>query len=241
MILEGWLSIRAALISGSRDVYELLIEDGKRNPNLQKLIKRAKEKGIRVSFVAQKDLGTLTEGRSHGGAVARVGERKFVSLETLGEGPSAGFVAMLDGVEDPYNFGQAVRALHAAGAHGLIVRQRNWTSAAATVARASAGATEFMPMAVAEDDKALAETFKARGFSLVCTDVKGTPLYEANLRSPLLLIIGGERRGVRSSLASEADATISIPYGRTFKQALDTTSATAVIAFEVMRQRRYAS
>ena len=238
--LEGWLSVRAALISDSRDVHEILILEGKDNSRLSGIKKRAKEQNVPFRYVPEETLLRHTEGQTHGGIVALVGPRKFLSLDEVGRGPQAAFLAMLDGVEDPFNFGQAVRALHAAGAHGLILRPRNWTTAAATVGRASAGASEFMPMALAESDDVLLETVKNRSLNLICTDMsqKTVPLFKANLSQPLLLVIGGERRGVSKSLLRAANTQVQIPYGRNFKQSLGTSAATAVIAFEVMRQRQ---
>ena len=238
--LEGWVSIRACLVSGSREVFEILLQRGK-SSRLAALEKRAKEKRVPLRYVSAEELERFTSGSTHGGAVALVGPRRFVGLEDLGKGPQAAFLAMLDGVEDPYNFGQAVRALHAAGAHGLVVRERNWTTAAATVARASAGASEFLPMAVADSDEDLVTLLKARDVRLVCTDLseRATSLYQADLTQPLLVVVGGEKRGVSRTLLGNADLVVEIPYGRNFKQALGTTPAAAVIAFEVLRQRRY--
>lgn len=234
--------MRAALVSGNRDVLEILIDEGKKSDRqTDALLKRAREQRIRVRRVPRLEIDEISEGKTHGGVLATVSARKFKPLDVMGRGSEAGFLALLDGVEDPYNFGQAVRSLHAAGAHGLLLPERNWTTAAATVARASAGASEFIPMATlpSGDEVAAVQTFKQRGFCIMTTSLAGSSLYETDFRQPTLLLIGGERRGVRKSLAKLADTTITIPYGRSFKQALDTTSATAIIAFEVMRQRRY--
>ena len=239
-ILEGWVSVRAALVSGNRDVAEILIDKDKRpSRQIDALVKRAKEKRVALRRVARANIDALSEGKTHGGVIAQVSARKFKTLDELGKGSSAGFLALLDGVEDPYNFGQALRALHAAGAHGVLLLERNWTTAAATVARASAGASEFIPMATlpAGNEVEAVSTFKTRGFRVIATGMNGSSLFETDFSGPTLLLIGGERRGVRKSLAGLADATVTIPYGRDFKQALDTTSAAAVLAFEVMRQR----
>lgn len=238
--LEGWLAVRAALISGNRNIFEILMLEGKDNPRLRGIKKRAKEQNVPFRFVSEATLLEHTEGQTHGGVVALVGPRKFLSLSEIGRGPQAAFLAMLDGVEDPFNFGQAVRALHAAGAHGLILRPRNWTTAAATVGRASAGASEFIPMALTESDEELLELAKRRSLNLICTDMsqKTISLFKANLKQPLLVIIGGERRGVSKSLLRAATTQVQIPYGRNFKQSLGTSAAAAVIAFEIMRQRQ---
>jgi 23S rRNA (guanosine2251-2'-O)-methyltransferase len=186
--------------------------------------------------VPQDDLDA--EGRTHGGIVATVGPRHFRTLDELAL-PESPFVAMLDGVEDPYNFGQAVRSLYAAGVHALVVRRRNWMSAAATVARASAGASERIATAVVDDPAEAVEALRKRGLAFACAHRRdATPLTEADLTGPLFVVIGGERRGISRTLARDADLRLVIPYGRRFDPALDTTSAAAVIAFEVARQRR---
>jgi 23S rRNA (guanosine2251-2'-O)-methyltransferase len=145
---------------------------------------------------------------------------------------------MLDGVEDPFNFGQAVRAFYAAGAHGLVVRPRSWMSAAGVVGRASAGASERIPTAQAESAEAAAEVFRAAGLRVAIADSqRAISLYDADLRIPLFLLVGGERRGVTRSFASKADLRLKIPYGRPFEHDLGTTAAAAVLAFEILRQR----
>jgi 23S rRNA (guanosine2251-2'-O)-methyltransferase len=237
--LEGWLSVRAALIARQRDVHEILLQRGKDHPRIAALLKRAREADIPVKQVDQATIDSLSNGSTHGGVIARVGERHYHDLASLGEGPNAPFLAMLDGVEDPFNFGQAVRALYAAGAHGLVVRSRNWLSAAAVVTRASAGATEFIRAAIADDDAALVAILKRRDIQLITTDMgeDSTPLFESDLTVPLMLVIGGERRGVSKYLQKHADLRVTIPYGRDFRQALGTTPASAILAFEVLRQR----
>jgi 23S rRNA (guanosine2251-2'-O)-methyltransferase len=183
-------------------------------------------------------LDALASGKTHGGLVAEVGERQTVALDALIEGWERPLVIMLDGVEDPYNFGQAVRAFYAAGADGLVVRPRNWMSAAGVVARASAGASERILTAVSETAEDAADFYRARGLRVACADKdRAVSLYDADLTAPLFLLIGGEKRGVTRSFADRADLRIRIPYGRRFAQALDTTSAAAVLAFEIMRQR----
>lgn len=240
LLLEGWVSVRAALVSGSRDIYEILLEKDRQSNRFDTLLKRAAEENVTVKRVAASELERMVEGKSHGGVVARVSERKFLALNDLSDGPQAAFLVMLDGVEDPHNFGQAVRAAYACGAHGLIVRPRNWTTAAATVARASAGTSEFMRMAVAESDEALLGMLTKKRIKLLCTDLSDeaiTPA-QANLTVPLLLVVGGEMRGISKSLLRAADSILQIPYGRTFKQSLGVTSSMAMLAYEVMEQRQ---
>jgi 23S rRNA (guanosine2251-2'-O)-methyltransferase len=239
--LEGWVSVRAALAANNRDVFEVLLEAGKGSDPLLGLARRAERAGVPLRYLPRADLDALAESQTHGGALARVGPRRFLPLDALGRGTAPPFLFLLDGVEDPYNFGQAVRAMHAAGAHGLVLRPRNWTSAAGVVTRASAGSSEFLPMAVAEDDAALLAFLRARGIRLVCAEQSpdAHPLYQADLRGPLLLAVGGERRGVAKALRAQADLKVYIPYGRDFRQALGAAPSAAVLAFEVLRQRQF--
>ena len=200
-----------------------------------------RERDVPIEIRDEAEVAALLEstghGRvvAHGGIVAQVGPRRLQSLDELAGGESP-VVVMLDGVEDPFNFGQAVRSLYAAGIDGLIVRPRNWLSVG-TAVRASAGATEFMPTAEVESPEAAAEGLRAHGFRVAIADEDGQPMGESDLSGPLLLVIGGEKRGVTRSFRQTADLRVRIPYGRPFAHALGTTGAATALAFEVMRQR----
>ncbi|MBX3047943.1 MAG: RNA methyltransferase [Anaerolineales bacterium] len=238
-ILEGWVSVLAALQAGRRPVQAVYLQAGKPVRQAGQITAAARQRGLQVQSIPAEQLDALAQGRSHGGVLAQAGERSFQTLEELTAAAPQGFFAMLYGVEDPYNYGQAVRALYAAGADGLVVPQRNWDTALNVVARASAGATEYMPTAQAAPETAI-QHFKAQG-CLVAATAKArtaTPLYAADLRGPLFLLIGGERRGLGAAAQALCDLQITIPYGRGFAGELDVTSSTAALAFEVMRQRQ---
>jgi 23S rRNA (guanosine2251-2'-O)-methyltransferase len=237
-LLEGAISVTAALTADSRPVEVVYLRSDKRDRDTAAIARLASERGATVERVKAEALDSMAQGKTHGGVLARVGERRFVALDALGADSPRPFVVMLDGVEDPYNFGQAVRAFYAAGAAGLVVRPRNWMSAASVVARASAGASELIPTAVSETAEAAADWARSRGWIVACADKdRAVSIYDADLTVPLFLLIGGEKRGVTRSFADKADVRLRIPYGRRFPQALDTTSASAVLAFEIMRQR----
>lgn len=238
-VLEGLISVEAALRAGSREVHALYIRRDLREPGAARLIRLAAGVGVTAERVSDDVIAARVEGKTHGGIVALVGERRFVSLEALIEGRERPFVVMLDGVEDPFNFGQAVRAFYAAGADGLVVRPRNWMSAAGVVARSSAGASELMPTAVAETALDAAQYYRSQGLTVAVTDTdRAQSIYEVDLTAPLFLVVGGEKRGITRSFADAADMRLKIPYGREFRQSLGTTPAAAALAFEVMRQRR---
>lgn len=237
-ILEGYISVRAALKSGSRPIHRITLRRDKWDKGVAWLEHAAAEAGIPVERCSEDTIDALAGGSTHGGIVAEVGPRRFVDLSTLGQDCPAPFVVMLDGVEDPFNFGQAVRAVYAAGADGLVVRPRNWLSAAGVVARASAGASEWMPTAIAETALDAADHFRARGLTVACAaQENAVSIYSADLTLPLFVVIGGEKRGITRSFLDQADLRLHIPYGRGFDQSLGTAAAAAVLAFEVMRQR----
>jgi 23S rRNA (guanosine2251-2'-O)-methyltransferase len=237
-VLEGLVSIQAALESGSRDVHTLYIRRDRRDRALSNLERLARERGVPVQRVEGEVIDALASGKTHGGMAALVGPRRFLTLQDLLRASARPFIVLLDGIEDPFNFGAAVRALYAAGADGLVVRPRNWMSAAAIVARSSAGATEWMPTAVAETASDAADFYRAHGLTVACAAKdRAVSIYGTDLAIPLFCVIGGEKRGITRSFADRADLRLEIPYGRSFPRSLGTASAVAVLAFEVMRQR----
>jgi 23S rRNA (guanosine2251-2'-O)-methyltransferase len=238
-VLEGVIAVRAALHARSRELHRILIRADKDDRAVAQLEQRAGRAGIFVERVPAEEIDSVASGTTHGGVVALAGPRRYVSLDELGADAAAPFLALLDGIEDPFNFGYALRSLYAAGAHGAVLGPRNWMTAAGTVARASAGASELLPLAVAEPLETV-ENCSARGLAIVCAAAErdARSLHQADLRQPLLLVIGGERRGISRNVLARADIVVQIPYGRDFRGSLGTTSAAAVLAFEVLRQRQ---
>lgn len=239
-LLEGRLSVQAAIESGWRDVHQLLIDSQKRyDRRLRPLLRQARAANIPVSFVAADAIQQRASGSTHGGVLADVGERRFCALADLLPAGRAAFIVMLDGIEDPYNFAGAVRCLYAAGVDGIVLRKRNWTSAGAIVGRASAGAIERVPLALADTAAQAADMYRAQELQIAVAakSARSRAPDQADLTQPTFLLIGGERRGVTRSFAQAADLTLEIAYGRAFDQSLGTVAATAIIAFEVKRQR----
>lgn len=239
-LLEGFISVSAALQGARRAVHAVRLRAGREDAQTRQLLALCRRAAVPVSRVSPEEIEALAGGKSHGGVLAEVGPYQFAEMGALrGSAGPAPFVAMIDGVEDPFNFGQAVRALYAAGADGLVLRPRNWLSAAGVVARASAGASELIPTAVAETAEDAAAFFRAQGLRIACaSDAPGSAsLYDTDLTGPLFLLVGGEKRGVTRSFLAQADLKLRIPYGRPLPHSLGTAPATAIIAFEVLRQR----
>lgn len=237
--LEGFISVLAALQGGHRQVHAVQLRAGKEDGQTRHLAQTAQKAGVPLQRVSAEEIERLAGGKSHGGVLAQAGPYQFAPLAGLVTKKASTFIAMIDGVEDPFNFGSSVRALYAAGADGMVLRPRNWLSAAGIVARASAGASELIPTALAETAADAADFFRTAGLTIACaTDEPGSnSLYDADLTKPLFLLIGGEKRGITRSFLDQADLKLRIPYGRSLSHSLGTASATAIIAFEIMRQR----
>lgn len=239
--LEGFLSILAAIESKNRVIHRVLIDEKKRfDKRLAYLRHTAERASILVEYVPQAIIEEHTDGNTHGGVVALVGERQFVGLADLISNDKPAFIAMLDGIEDPFNFGYTIRALYAAGVDGIVVRPRNWTTASSVVGRSSAGSAERIPMAITETALDAAQFYREKSLKIVTTAKSDNTqsLFQVNLSQDLFILIGGERRGVTRSFMDEADILLEIPYGREFDQSLGTVSATSAIAFEILRQRQ---
>ncbi len=181
------------------------------------------------------EIDALATGKSHGGILTVCSDRTLPALSPKAIAPK-GLYIMIEGIEDPYNFGYAVRSLYAAGADGILLSPRNWMSAAGVVCRASAGASEQIPLYIAESADT-ADLFHQCGYRVLASDLAdSSPMWESDLSLPLLLIVGGERRGISRSLLEKCDGVVRIDYGREFSAALSAASAATVLAFEVLRQ-----
>ncbi len=232
-LVVGPISVDAVLRGGNREVARVVV--GPRRPKrVERILSMANDAGVAVDEVGESALAQL-DPRS-GGIVAEVGERRFLDASEVWGLDRVPFIAHLDGIEDPFNFGQAVRTLFAAGCTGVLLAERNWMTATSTVTRSSAGATELMPMAVQPVADAV-DGAEARGAKVVATsDRSEHDVHDVDLSGPLLVLFGGEKRGVTRSVLNRVEA-VRIPYGRRFPRSLGTVAATSVIAFEVLRQR----
>ena len=237
---EGAVSILAVMRHASRDIFEIfLLPEAKKEKNILKLLDLAKKRNIPVSLSDQAFFDSVTTGHTHGGVIASVGEKKMATPEKVFENGN-GFVFMLCGIEDPFNFGCAVRSFYAAGAGGMILTPRNWLSAAGVTMRASAGCTEAISTAVCEDPAHLCAIAKEKGYQIVCANEKGAvDLFQAPMTKPLFLIVGGEKRGISGEFLALSDYRVKIPYEGSFRGSLTSSAAAAVCAFEVLRKAKF--
>lgn len=235
---EGAISILSVLRNDSREVHEIFVlptikRDDK---NMMRLLTQAKKKKIPVRLSDDSFFDKVTTGHTHGGVIASVGPRRMkTSREVFAS--ADGFVFMICGIEDPFNFGCAVRSFYAAGAGGMILTPRNWLSAAGVTLRSSAGTTEAIPCAVYDDPDELCDIAKEFGYQIVCACEKDSvDLFDASLNKPIFLIVGGEKRGISKRFLERSDVRVRIPYGRAFHGSLTASAAAAVCAFEILRK-----
>jgi 23S rRNA (guanosine2251-2'-O)-methyltransferase len=237
--LEGAIAVKAALESNSRDFQAIFIHADRLDSQVASIQRQARHQAIPFERLPAEKYDALVPSEQTGGIAAQVGPRRFLTLGELLSEDTKPAIVMLDGVEDPYNFGQAIRGLYAAGVHGLVVRERNWLHATAQVARSSAGASERMPIAVANSPEEAADFFRAAGLAIACATTEiAQSMTDVDLSGPLFLVIGGEKRGISRSFLKSVDLRIAIPYGRDFPQQLGSAAAAVVLGFEIMRQRR---
>lgn len=244
-IMEGMPSISAVINSilnkkSNRKILNVYVDKSKRKSKSREiayLSKNAQTLGFSIDFVDSDIIDGYTVGSSHGGIIAFCSQKNIQELTPNQIKPN-GVYYLLDGVEDPYNFGYSIRSIYAAGADGVILPPRNWMGVAGVVARSSAGASELIDMYVSSAENAV-DRFKEAGYTVICAGIRDSvSIFDADLKKPLLVILGGEKRGISATLLTKADEIVRIDYGNNFKGSLSTAAATAVFAFEILRANR---
>ena len=240
--IEGRNAVLEALRAG-RPIDRLFIQEGAHDNALQSIQrKKKKHPETKISFVDKERLDELSETGKHQGVIALSAAYSYASVEDIlekaaekGEPP---FVFLLDGIEDPHNLGAIIRTANQAGAHGVIVRQDRAVGLTATVARASAGAINYTPVAKVTNISRTIEELKKAGLWFVCADMDGEVMYRLDLRGPIGLVIGNEGKGVSPLVKKSCDMTASIPMKGDI-DSLNASVAAGVLAFEIVRQRSF--
>ncbi len=243
-VFEGMTSIRAIISAidlnlSDRKIKKIFYDKDKLKKiakNISYLRAVSDKYGFEVIESDATEIEKFTLGNTHGGIIAFAKERTIPTLSDAKKIEKNGFYCMIEGIEDPYNFGYSLRSLYAMGCSGIILPERNWMSAAGVVARSSAGASELFPI-FKSDPISAAQYFKRLGYTIVCADENtDNVLGKCQLPLPILLIVGGEKRGISSSVIKYADLKVKIDYKREFSASLSAASATTMFAYEIMRQ-----
>ncbi len=239
MLVEGAIAVKAALNSKYRKVTKIYLEEGKKSHDITYILQSASKANICVERCNSDKIQELAKGKTHGGVLAEVSERKFQSVISLLKKEKP-FLVYLEGVEDSYNLGYILRSLYAFGCDGVILPKRNWHFEDDVLIKSSAGASELIPIHLTSEVSETLSLLKENGFKVVSAyrGNNATSLYQTSLaESSLLLCIGGPLRGLTKSVLEASDEFVYIPYANDFKMALNSASAAVVLASEVYRQK----
>ena len=237
--IEGRNAVLEAFRSG-KCVDKLFILDGCQDGPVRTIAREARKKDTIINYVSKERLDQLSETRAHQGVIAQVAAYEYSTVEDIlakaeekGEPP---FLILLDNVEDPHNLGAIIRTANLAGAHGVIIPKRRAVGLTSTVAKTSAGAINYTPVAKVTNLVRTMEELKEKGIWFVCADMGGESMYRMNLTGPIGLVIGTEGEGVSRLVKEACDFTASIPMKGDI-DSLNASVAAGVLAYEIVRQR----
>ena len=238
--IEGRNAVLEAFRSG-KTIDKLFVLDGCKDGPIQSIMREARKNDTFVYFVTKERLDQISETKKHQGVIAYAAAYHYVEVEDIlnrarekGEPP---FLILLDNIEDPHNLGAIIRTANLAGAHGVIIPKRRAVGLTATVAKASAGAINYTPVAKVTNLSQTMKELKKEGIWFVCADMDGTPMYDLDLTGPMGLVIGNEGEGVSKLVKENCDFIASIPM-RGDIDSLNASVACGVLAYEMVRQRR---
>ena len=237
--IEGRNAVLEAFRSG-RTIDKLYVLDGCQDGPVMTIKREAKKQDTIVKYVTKERLDQLSETGKHQGVIAVAAAYSYAEVEDIlaaardkGETP---FVFLLDNIEDPHNLGAIIRTANLAGAHGVIIPKNHAVGLTATVARTSAGALNYTPVAKVTNLSRTIEDLKKEGLWFVCADMDGSPMYQLDLKGPIGLVIGSEGEGVSRLVKEKCDMTAAIPMKGNI-DSLNASVAAGVLAYEIVRQR----
>lgn len=237
--IEGRNAVLEAFRSG-KCVDKLFILDGCQDGPIRTIAREARKKDTIINYVSRERLDQLSETRAHQGVIAQVAAYEYSTVEEIlaraeekGEPP---FLVLLDNVEDPHNLGAIIRTANLVGAHGVIIPKRRSVGLTSTVAKTSAGAINYTPVAKVTNIVRTIEELKEKGIWFVCADMGGETMYRLNLTGPIGLVIGNEGEGVSRLVREACDFTASIPMKGDI-DSLNASVAAGGLAYEILRQR----
>jgi 23S rRNA (guanosine2251-2'-O)-methyltransferase len=239
--LEGRNPVLEALKAGTT-INKLIIQKGEKHGSILKIMAIAKERGIPLQEIDKKDMDSMSKTYGHQGVIALISEYKYYEVDEIldiaREKGDLPFIVILDKIEDPHNLGSIIRTSNAAGVHGVVIPRRRSVSVTPVVAKSSAGAVEYVPVAREVNLSRTVDMLKEKGLWIAGADMEGASIYESDLTGPLALVIGSEGKGISRLLKEKCDFLVSIPMvGRI--TSLNAATAGAIIIYEIFRQRLY--
>lgn len=239
LTIEGRNAVMEAFRSG-KTIDRLLVQEGTAEGAVSTILKEARKQNAVVSFVKKERLEQVSVTGKHQGVIAFAAAYEYAEvsdiLATAREKGEAPFLILLDGIEDPHNLGAIIRTANLAGAHGVIIPKRRAVGLTATVAKTSAGALNYTPVAKVTNLVQTMEELKKEGMWFVCADMGGEVMYRQNLTGPIGLVIGNEGEGVSRLVKETCDYVTSIPMKGEI-DSLNASVAAGVLMYEIVRQR----
>lgn len=239
LTFQGRNAVLEAFRSG-KTIDKLFILDGCQDGPIKSIVREAKKTDAIINYVDKERLERLAGTGHHQGVVAIGAAYEYAEVEDIlvaakekGEDP---FIFILDEIEDPHNLGAIIRTANLAGAHGVIIPKRRAVGLTATVAKTSAGAINYTPVAKVTNISQTIEELKKQGLWFVCADMGGETMYNLNLKGPIGLVIGNEGNGVSRLVKDKCDFIASIPMKGDI-DSLNASVAAGVLAYEIVRQR----
>lgn len=237
--IEGRNAVLEAFRSG-KTIDKLFVLDGCQDGPVRSITREARKQDTIINYVAKARLDQLSESGKHQGVIAYAAAYTYAEVDDILEAAKAKgeppFIFLLDGIEDPHNLGAIIRTANQAGAHGVIIPKRRAAGLTSTVAKTSAGAINYTPVAKVTNLSATIEELKEKGLWFVCADMEGDLMYRVNLKGPIGLVIGGEGDGVSRLVKEKCDMTAAIPMKGDI-DSLNASVAAGVLAYEIVRQR----
>lgn len=237
--IEGRNAVLEAFRAG-KTIDKLFVLDGCQDGPVRSITREARKQDTIIQYVSKERLNQMSETGNHQGVIAYAAAYEYAEVsdmleaaEKKGEAP---FLFLLDGIEDPYNLGAIIRTANLAGAHGVIIPKRRAVGLTATVAKTSAGALNYTPVAKVTNLSATIEELKEKGMWFVCADMGGTSMYQLNLKGAIGLVIGNEGEGVSRLVKEKCDMVAAIPMKGEI-DSLNASVAAGVLAYEIVRQR----
>ncbi len=239
LTIEGRNAVLEAFRSG-KTIDRLFVLDGCQDGPVKSITREARKHDTIIQYVTKERLDQLSETKKHQGVIAKAAAYEYATVEDIlenakekGEDP---FILLLDGIEDPHNLGAIIRTANLAGAHGVIIPKRRAAGLTAVVAKTSAGALNYTPVAKVTNLSAAMKELKEKGLWFVCADMEGEVMYRQNLTGPIGLVIGNEGEGVSKLVKENCDFITSIPM-RGDIDSLNASVAAGVLSYEILRQR----
>lgn len=237
--IEGRNAVIEAFRAG-KPIDKLFVLDGCQDGPVKTILREARKGDTIIQFVKKERLDQMSETGKHQGVIAYAAAYEYAEVDDIlkaaeekGEAP---FIILLDGIEDPHNLGAIIRTANQAGAHGVIIPKRRAVGLTATVARTSAGALNYTPVAKVTNLTATMEELKQKGIWFVCADMQGEVMYRQNLTGPIGLVVGNEGEGVSRLVKEHCDFRTAIPMHGEI-DSLNASVAAGVLMYEIVRQR----